>query len=44
MKKDYFVSKMFYKMLIPSVLSSVGYAFSDMADALVVGRRMGETG
>ncbi len=44
MKKDYFVSKMFYKMLIPSVLSSVGYAFSDMADALVVGQRMGETG
>ncbi len=44
MKKDYFVSKMFRKMLIPSVLSSVGYAFSDMADALVVGQRMGETG
>lgn len=44
MKKDYFVSKMFYKMLIPSVLSSIGYAFSDMADALVVGRSMGETG
>ncbi len=44
MKKDYFVSKMFYKMLIPSVLSSIGYAFSDMADALVVGQRMGETG
>ncbi len=44
MKKDYFVSKMFYKMLLPSVLSSVGYAFSDMADALVVGQRMGETG
>ncbi len=44
MKKDYFVSRMFYKMLIPSVLSSVGYAISDMADALVVGQRMGETG
>ncbi len=44
MKKDYFVSRMFYKMLIPSVLSSLGYAISDMADALVVGRRMGETG
>ena len=44
MKKDYFVSKMFHKMLIPSVISSVGYAFSDMADALVVGQRMGETG
>ncbi len=44
MKKDYFVSKMFYKMLIPSALSSIGYAFSDMADALVVGQRMGETG
>ncbi len=44
MKKDYFVSKMFYKMLIPSVFSSIGYALSDMADALVVGQRMGETG
>lgn len=44
MKRDYFVSKMFYKMLIPSVFSSVGYALSDMADALVVGQRMGETG
>lgn len=44
MKKDYFVSKMFYKMLIPSLISSLGFALSDMADALVVGQRMGETG
>ena len=35
---------MFYKMLIPSLISSVGFALSDMADALVVGQRMGETG
>lgn len=44
MKKDDFVPRMFYKMLIPSVMSSLGFALSDMADALVVGRRMGETG
>ena len=44
MKKDYFVWRMFYKMLIPSAISSIGFALSDMADALVVGQRMGETG
>ena len=44
MKKDYFVKKMFDKMLLPSVFSAIGYAISDMADALVVGQRMGETG
>lgn len=44
MNKDYFVPRMFYKMLIPSVISSIGFAFSDMADALVVGQRMGEDG
>ena len=44
MKKDYFISKMFFKMLIPSLISSAGFALSDIADALVVGRRMGETG
>lgn len=44
MKKDYFVPRMFIKMLVPSVISSVGFALSDMADAFVVGRRMGETG
>ncbi len=31
-------------MLVPSVIASFGFALSDMADALVVGQRMGETG
>lgn len=31
-------------MLIPSLISSFGFALSDMADALVVGQKMGETG
>ncbi len=43
-KKDFFIPKMFYRMLIPSVISSFGFALADMADALVVGSRLGETG
>lgn len=41
---DYFVSKMFRRMVIPSLISSLGFAFSDVADSLVVGTRLGETG
>ncbi|MCR4924879.1 MAG: hypothetical protein K5917_01175 [Clostridiales bacterium] len=44
MKKDYFIPKMFYRMLVPALISSMGFAFSDVADAFVVGRRMGEPG
>ena len=43
-KRDFFITKMFYRMLIPSVISSFGFALADMADALVVGSRLGETG
>ena len=43
-KKDYFIPRMFYRLLIPSVISSFGYALADMADALVVGQKLGETG
>ncbi len=43
-KKDYFIPRMFYKLLIPSVFSSLGFAFADMADALVLGQKIGPTG
>ena len=43
-KKDYFVPKMFFRLLIPSVISSCGLALADMADALAVGHTVGETG
>ena len=44
MKQDIFTGKMFRRLFVPSLWASVGLAFSDMADALVVGWRMGETG
>ncbi len=44
MKKDYFVSKMYHKLLIPSVLSNLGFAVAEIADSLVLGRRMGAAG
>ncbi|MCH5210860.1 MAG: polysaccharide biosynthesis C-terminal domain-containing protein [Oscillospiraceae bacterium] len=43
-KRDFFIPKMYYKLLIPSFFSSLGFAFADMADALVVGNTMGESG
>ncbi len=42
--KDHFSGAMFRRMLVPSLLSSVGLAFSDMMDAIVVGRSMGDVG
>lgn len=42
--EDYFIPRMFRRLLIPSIFSSIGFAISDMADALVVGQKMGETG
>lgn len=44
MKQDVFTGRMFRRLFVPSLWASVGLAFSDMADALVVGWRMGETG
>lgn len=43
-KKDYFIPRMFYRLLVPSVVSSLGFALADMADALVVGQKLGEVG
>ena len=39
-----FTGAMFRSMLGPAVLSSLGLAFGDAADAVVVGQRMGATG
>ncbi len=43
-QRDYFIPKMFYRLMIPSVISSFGFALADMADALVVGQKLGEVG
>lgn len=43
-KKDIFTPGMFRRLLVPSLFSSVGLAFANMADAVVVGRRMGTVG
>ena len=39
--KDRFTGPMYYKLWWPAMLSSAGWALSDMADAVVVGQRMG---
>ncbi|NLS84552.1 MAG: multidrug transporter, partial [Ruminococcaceae bacterium] len=36
--------KIFRKLWIPAIISSIGWALSDIADAVVVGNRMGTTG
>ncbi len=43
-ERDRFTGPMYYKLWWPAMLSSAGWAFSDMADAVVVGQRMGATG
>lgn len=43
-KKDYFTSRMFYRLWIPFLCSSFGFALADMADALVLGQKIGATG
>ena len=42
--KDRFTGPMYYRLWWPAMLSSVGWALSDMADAVVVGQRLGATG
>lgn len=42
--KERFAGRMFWHSLFPCMFSSVGLALSDMADAIVVGQRMGEIG
>ena len=41
---DNFTKRMFFRLFIPSLASSFGLALADMADAVVVGQRMGATG
>lgn len=42
--KNNFTNKMFSGLWIPAMASSLGLAFGDMADALVIGQKMGATG
>ena len=44
MNQDVFTGRMFRRLFVPSLCACLGLAFSDMADALVVGWRLGETG
>ena len=43
-QKHYICRKMFLRILWPSLISSVALAIADVADALVIGNRMGESG
>lgn len=43
-KKDVFSDRMFQKLWLPSILTAVGLAVADMADAIVVGQKMGAIG
>lgn len=42
--KDYFSNKMFFRALFPTLISYIGLALGDIADAVVVGRKIGVTG
>lgn len=42
--KDSFTRQMFRRLWIPAILSSFGWALSDMADAVVVGQKLGTVG
>lgn len=41
---DKFTVKMFFRLFTPAMLSTLGWALSDMADAVVVGQRLGSVG
>ena len=43
-RKHYICRTMFLRILWPSLISSVALAIADVADALVIGNRMGESG
>lgn len=43
-EQDQFSGKMFARLLAPSMVSALGLAVGDMADAIVIGQRMGATG
>ena len=42
--KDNFTGKMFGRLWVPAMFSSLGWALSDMADAVVLGQRLGTVG
>ncbi len=42
--KDHFTGRMLKRLVIPSLISSLGLAAADMVDAIVIGQRMGATG
>lgn len=42
--KDRFTGTMFRRLFIPAMFSSVGWALSDIADAVVVGQKLGTVG
>ncbi len=42
--RDRFTGRMFRRLLRPAIVSSLGWALSDMADAVVVGQRMSTVG
>lgn len=44
LKRDNFTGRMFRRLWWPAMLSSLGWALSDMADAVVVGQRLGTVG
>lgn len=43
-RKDIFTERIFFKLWIPATISSIGLALGDIADAVVVGQKMGATG
>lgn len=43
-RPDYFTRRMFRRQFMPALASALGLAVSDMADAIVVGQRMGAVG
>lgn len=43
-KNTYFTKRMFYRFLVPSLLSTVGLSLGNIVDSLVIGTKMGETG
>lgn len=44
MNKDKFTGPMYFRLWWPAMVSSLGWALSDMADAVVVGQKLGAAG
>ena len=43
-RQDRFTGPMYRRLWVPAMVSSLGWALSDMADAVVVGQRLGTVG